>query len=689
MAESNIDVPVKDLKKLGTTMQAWLKIFVTDRQALDRKNLKHFRQYRGTYDPDVLERIPDTRSKAYPRHSRTKVRNSVASMLNMAHPISDKNWGLEISPNPEIPEEDLEKIIAELQEEAVAAGVDTVKSEDIEKRVREFAEGRKDNMEREISDQLTDSHADIVQLDRRVMHSGHVYGYGVVKCPVVRTVKERSWKPDASGGYSPVMTTVRKPYPVFVKIWDIYPDLSAKTWADQDMIFERNVIARADLRKLADRQDFEKANILDYLKEHPKGNYQPHQYESVINEIEESEAVSRAGRKYEIYRALGRVSAHELKDAGLNLADEEMSEDIFVDIWFIDDVIIKARRAAFGEKPSDQYHAYIYSEDDDAGLTGIGMIEDIRDSQMALCASTRALYDNMAACSGPIYEVNRSVLSRGRKGLGPIHPFMTIEKEAVGADAQARAIIAVHSDSHIAEILQVLSQAKELMDVESNIPSFVHGNEVQKMGEAFRTTTNMSMAFSGAATVTKDMVRAYDRYVASMIGSMLKWNMEFNPKKNIKGDFSVVTKGSQSQVAKETRGAALDQFVATLNQEDRAVLDMYGITIDRLKARDLPLDRVLPKEEAMQALAQLRQANAQDKKIEQDLTVAKTQNSMASAEKQKVDAQVMQASADATIKEIISRIEVNMSQVKDASDRTQLENLKMLLLSANKQGVTK
>lgn len=45
----------------------------------------------------------------------------------------------------------------------------------------------------------------------------------------------------------------------------------------------------------------------------------------------------------------------------------------------------------------------------------------------------------------------------------------------------------------------------------------------QPLGEAFRTSSNMSMMLGLANMVTKDTVRAFDKFIASFIGS-LRWN---------------------------------------------------------------------------------------------------------------------------------------------------------------------
>ena len=678
MAKYNFE----ELSKLGTHLKGTLAQFINDRALCEAQWLKNLRQYLGKYDPEILQYIQEERSHVYPRDTKVKIKGGVAKMMEMMFPSQDRNWTLSVSPSPSIPKDALENILANLQQ----AG-EPINSEMIERAVREFAEDRKGRMETEIADQLSDANVDHPQLCKRVTRSGYIYGFGVARCPMVRTQRERYWEMDpATGAYVAKEKTIRRPYPEYVRIWDFYPDLSAKCWEDQEMMFERAVLSRHDFRELSKRDDFIGKSIREYIKDHATGNYLAKSYEAELHTLAKtSNLADRTARRYEIYRGLGFISGHTLAASGIEIAEDNLDMDILADLWFVDDVVIKAVVAPFGKRPSDQYHAFIYTEDEDSGLTGVGMPEEIRDSQMSLCATTRAMMDNMAAIAGPIFEVNTELLARGRKNIGPIHAFMTIEREGDGVAAQYPAIRSIVTQSHIPDLLSIITMQRQQLDIESNLPAYTMGAmQQQPLGEAFRTSNNMSMMMGSANMVTKDTVRAFDKFTTSLVGSMLQWNMEFNPEEEIKGDYQVVAKGNLSLVAKEVRGAALDQFVTTLTPEERAILDTYGLLIDRLKARDLPVDRMLPEDEAKQVLADMRAAASQAAQVEQGLTTAKTEAATASAEKQRTDAQVVAATAEATIQEILSRVEQNLANAKTGQDKVQLENLKTLLLTAVK-----
>lgn len=678
------------LAKLGTQMKSLLQQFVADRQHLEQQWLKNLRQYMGVYDPDVEARIPEERSKSYPRDTRIKVKGSVAKLMEMMFPAQENNWDLETTPNPSIPKDALEAIIASLTLKEQAQAVQEqrppqpVSSADIEREVRAFAEARKEEMQQEIADQLADPGVDYPQMCKRIVRSGYIFGCGVARGPQVRTQTERVWEPDPkTGSYKAVVKEVKRPYGEFTKLWDIYPDLSARVWDEQERIFERLVFHRNDFRKLAERPDFKADIIKQYLRDHPQGNYVAKNFETDLRKLSKTENIADLSkRSYEVYRHFGFVSAHELRSAGLEIPDKDLDKNILADIWFIDDVVIKAEEAAFGDRPTDQYHAFVYAEDEDAGLTGVGLPEEVRDSQMGACAATRALMDNMAMTALPITEVNIDLLPPGRRTVGVIHGGKTIERTGDGNTANYPAVRSIVTESRIPQILSILSMQRQQIDMESNLPAWTLGAAPEQMGDAFRTSSNMSAMTGGANMVTKDTVRAFDKFTSSFIGSILRWNMEFNPREDIKGDFSVRAKGNLSLVSKEVRGAALDQFMLTISPEERALLDTYGLLLDRLRSRDLPIDRVVPREEAAKILAGMREAASQAKQIEQGEVQAKTAKLSADAEHAQMKTQLVAATAEATLKEILSRVEGNISRAKSEADRVQLENLRTLLAEA-------
>jgi len=686
------DLKKASLEKLGTELKKKLDQYVADRAPIELQWLKNLRQYRGIYDPEILEHIPPTKSKAYPRDTRTKIKGFVAKMMEMMFPAMDNNWDLEVSPFPSLPEEVLQALVQQATQAGIAQAQATgelpapIDDKAIELLVMEEAKKRRDRMRKKIQDQLADSNADSdwPTIAKRAIRSGAIYGAGVVRSPVVRTQKERKWE-RRGGTITPVTVSEKRPYSEFVKIFDIYPDLSAQTWSEQEGVFERMVFSRKTLLDLKKRSGFKKEAIDSFLRDNPSGNYQVRPFETGLNEMNKTviSTESRTSRRFEVFRWYGFVSGHELERVGVEISDEQRGDVVLADVWLLNDNVIFADTAPFGERPSDVYHAYIYAEDEESALTGCGMPEELRDRQMSICASTRALYDNMSATAGPVYEVAVDLLKRNG-AHNVMHAFQVIEREGDGPELQYPAVRAVPTDSHIPELLNLLASEREQFDIESNLPSWTMGN-AQPLGEAFRTSANMSQMQGGATMITKDHARAFDKFTASVINSFLQWNMEFGDDEEAKGDYQVKAKGSISLVAKEVRGAALDQFITTLDAEDKAILRRQPTLIERMKARDLPTDLVLDEDEAEQVLAQLRQQQAQAAQIEQGLTQARSQKLLADTEKVQVGTEKERQMFDANMARLVAEINKLLAEAQASEDSTQLQLLDRMLSEAQAQ----
>lgn len=683
-------------EKLGADLKRKLDQYVADRIPVEQQWLKNLRQYRGKYDPD--QEPPADRSQMYPKDTRVKVKGFVAKLMELMFPATENNWELTISPIPSIAQNDLQEIIFNLQQEAIREAMEElqegmqegemptappqpkpVTSQQIERAVREFAAERAKNMETEMLDQLADPEMDYPNLCKRVLRSGAIYGIGVLKGPLVRNQVERTWEPnELTGQYVAVEKVTPRPYYEFAKVWDIYPDLSARTWEEQEGIYERIVLNRSKLRKLGERPGFDKKALSKYLAEHSGGNYKAMSYESSLQQLNNQSTQSNSdNRKYEVYRWYGYYSAHDLKNAGVDVAESDMDKDILADVWFVDNVVLFADIAPFGDKPSDVYHGYVYSEDEDSSLVGVGMPEDLRDSQLGLCAATRAMYDNMAATAGPMLEVMVDQMKRGTD-YKKIQAFKVFEREGDASETMNPAIRPITHPSHVVEILNIIKETRSQFDIESNIPSWTMG-QTSQLGEAFRTSRNMSMLTGGANIVPKDSVRAFDRFTTSVMGSSLNWNMEFNEKEEIKGDFQVRAKGNLSLVAKEVRGAALDQFIQTLAPEERALLKTRKIMLERLRVRDLPVDILEDEETSKEILAgiQAKQADAERRSnAMQDLQAGKIQ---ADTNAQNTKAKKEQELIAPMVLEILARIEKAENDTNQGSKKIQLDAVKTML----------
>jgi hypothetical protein len=573
------------MKTFGVRMNALFETYSGDRRVIEEQWLRNLRQFRGIYDPDIDGRIPADQSRAYPKVTRTKVIGTVARLMEMMFPQTEKNWGIRPSPIPDLSQEDTQSVLDTLQN-GLPEGTE-LPSEVIERAIAEFATKKCAKMEKIMEDQLDE--ISYISLCKRVVFSAVLYSAGVLKGPLIKTAKTRSWKRDTiTGRYIAFEAQKLQPYFEVVPVWNHYPDLSAKTLEQKDGDFERHIMSRSQVTDLASRPDFMGDAIKNWLKNNIGGNYKERWWEQSLRVTGDRKNVTDlSGRKYELLEYWGFVDGHELKACGIEIADDRLSSQFEANVWTLDSVVIKAIINPFEVKIRPN-HTFIY-EEDDISILGIGLPAIMRDSQMGVCEATRMLLDNASVSCGPILEANHELLLAGQSM--DVHAFKIFYRDGLtGSESQAPAIREIKVDSHIPELVTIIELFMNFADTETALPPPALGDVGQGGSEALRTQGGASMFLGAAALPIRDTVRNFDMFTESVIGSQYNWNMEFGTDEEAKGDFSVIARGSTSLVAKEVRAQSLDAFRVSLSEDERPHINSRKLLVERMKARDLPED---------------------------------------------------------------------------------------------------
>ena len=606
-------VNVEWMKKLGQKFYSQFGQYKKDRRETEQQWLRNLRQVKGIYDPEIESRIDDDQSKAYPKVTRTKVIGTVARLMEMLFPQTEKNWAIAPSPLPDLSQSDLQMVLDELTapgEDGTAPPDPT--DEQIEEAIYKHAKTKAARMDKEIDDQLQE--IEYITLARKVVFSAVQYSIGILKGPLVKKRESRSWKKDPLTGRL-TATTVDGFTPFYepVSVWDWYPDMSAKEFEQMDGSYQRHIMSRNQLSELKKRHDFYVEAIELWLKNNTAGNYKELEWETELRvKADRKNLTDLAGRKYELWEWWGFVSGHDLKACGVNIPDDKLSMELEANLWGIGPTIIKAKLHPYDEKTS-MYHTFVY-EEDDINLTGNGLPQVVRDSQLAIAEASRMLLDNASVVCGDMLELNTDLLIPGQSL--DIYARKTWLREGSGQEASLPAVRAIQMNSHLPELTGIINLFMGFADTETALPPPALGDPSKGGSEALRTTGGMSMLMGAAALPIRDTVRNFDKFTTSFIGSLYYWNMEFNNNDAVKGDYVIIARGSTSLIAKEVRANSLDQFKLTLDDEERAHVSTRKLLVERMKARDIPLD-VLDDEKDVEAKLERQSQVAQEQAAQQ------------------------------------------------------------------------
>ena len=655
-----------ELRQLGQNLDRTFRQYVSDRVIAEQKWLRNLRQYLGIYDPAIESAMSQNRSRAYPRITRVKCISVLSRIMNLMFPGNERNWELRASPSPDMSPQDVTEAVQATMQVAQKAGVQMEMTQQaIDGAVQQLATTRAEALSTIIDDQLQelggDQTIDYVALNRKAAQSGILYGLGVLRGPFAREKKATRWEMDpATQQMAPQVKTTYTPQFEFLPIWDFYPDFSAKTFATMDGYFTRTVMSRSQMRDLAKRGDFFGDQIKAYLRDHPIGNYKAQPFESELRGMGVKANVNdykSESSKYEVIAWNGPVSGRLLSQAGVDVPEDKMADEIDAEVWMVDGNVIKADMNPWAKLGVDvrTVHTFLFDEDDTSPV-GNGLPNVIRDSQMSVAAAARMLLDNAGVVCGPNLEANTNLL-RTDQDLTSIEAYKVWYRDDDGLTAQYPAVRNVAIDSHIPELLQTIELFMKFADAETFVGPATGGDMERGPSEPMRTAAGASMLRGDAALPFKDIVRNFDFLTQSVITSIVQFNRKFNPDLAPEGDYNVIARGATSLIAKEVRGMQVDQLAATLSPEERVHVDERKLVEARFAVRDLS-NLLVPKDEA-ERRQQAAADQAQKQRDQQsELIAAEIRKYLADAFKGVSQGQKNAAAADAaTINTALSVLE--------------------------------
>lgn len=584
------------LDRMGLVLRREFGEAETYRLEQERIWMDDLRQYKGFYAPEEIAKM-GRRSKAFVRLTRAKIKSLDARMQDMLFPAgTNKNWTMSVTPVPEMDMQSMPPDMMQAIQQAQAQG-QAVQRDDLEAMIKKVAEERMRGMEQEIEDQLSERTGNYSSVSRDVLHSGHLYGTGILKGPMVDECVSQSWRYQGGEYVVEEVAELRPSYQAR-SIWNIYPDPYATTLDECEFMWERHVMPKHDLRKLAKNKRFNGEAILRYIKEHPDGDIaQPKEHENELRILAADNKPVSPGKRYEVLERWGIVDGQFLQAAGLDIADEDLNVEYQAQVWLLGNSVILAamNRSARRRIP----YKFYYYDHDESSIWGEGVSSIMRTMQRLFNATIRMISDNAAITSGPQVEINEDMAADDTRPES-LDPFRIWWRHGKGEDAKSPMIRVYQFESRIGELLKLAELWSSLIDETTTLPKFTYGDPQGK--GVTDTVGGLSMLMGQANITMKDTVKSWDDGITvPFLTEMYDWNMQWNPKQEIKGDYRVQALGSSSLISKEIRAKALDGFrVTTANAVDGPFTKRDGLLRESAKALDLPVDEIVKTKEEIE-----------------------------------------------------------------------------------------
>lgn len=441
-------------------------------------------------------------------------------------------------------------------------------------------------MEKKIHDQLNEAQAS--KSLRSFAFELCLLGTGVYKGPFLTSKEYPKWSED--GTYEPVEKVI--PDMDFVSVWDFYPDADAKNMSEAEYVIQRHKMSKTQLRGLKRRPGFRTKELESLISDGP--NYTAKDWETYLTDDENVQMHER----WEVLEYWGMIDKDLAKKSGIKVPKEYKDfEEYQINVWTSGGRILRLVINPF--KPSRiPYHAVPY-EANPYSFFGVGIAENMLDSQLLMNGFMRLAVDNAALSSNIIFEVNEDMLVPGQSM--EIYPGKVFRRQG-GAPGQAFFSSKIENVTN--ECIMLFDKARQLSDEATGMPSYAHGmTGVMSTG---KTAAGMSMLMGAAAQNIKAVVRNIDDYLLSPLGKDLyAFNMQFDFNKDFAGDCVVVAKGTESLMRNEVRSQKLMQLAqfAAGNQAMMPYIKWDYILREYASSLDLEEDKVIndPRNAAIQA----------------------------------------------------------------------------------------
>ena len=601
----------------------------TSRLYDEKRWLKAYRNYRGLYGSEMVFR-DNEKSKVFVKITKTKVLASFGQIIEVLFGAGQFPIGVEPTPVPEdapeyahlkpqqmqqpngvaspevanpygfpgdgrqIPQGATADMLMEnLAQEYKNLGFDEGSAPDNKTMPQiEPAKLASEKLEKLIHDQLEETEA--IKILRHVFFEMCLLGTGILKGPFNEDKVSHKWDTDPNNGES-IYTANFKTVPKLeaVSCWDFYSDPNATNMNDAEYVIQRHSFNRQQFADLIKRPLFDADAIRACLEMGP--NYQTRGYESSLYDRENVENLYK--NRFEVLEYWGLLDKRIAREIGFDHDDE--LDVVSVNAFICGNKVLRCTINPF--TPTRLPYMVCPYEVNPYQFFGVGIPENMDDSQQIMNGHARMAIDNLALSGNLVFDIDETLLVPGQDMK--VFPGKIFRRQSGQPGA---AIHGIKFPSTTTENMMMFDRFRQLADEATGIPSYSHGTT--GVQSTTRTAAGMSMLMGAAALSIKTVIKNIDDYLLKPLGKTLfYWNMQFNDDKpQIKGDLEIKARGTSSLMQKEVRSQRLMTFMQTASNPALApFVKWHTILKEVAKSLDIDPEQVINDPEKAAIFAQI------------------------------------------------------------------------------------
>jgi hypothetical protein len=585
---------------------------------IERQMLRALRQRQGIYEPDDLAMIKESGgSEIFMMLTSAKCRAAESWLREILLPDTDRPWGLEPTPMPDLPPPVQAAIVGAVTQEALAAGWDVSDARIDDRllkiktlafrRMKELSRKIAERHELKIADQFAEGGWEQALSD--AIYDLVTFPAAIIKGPFLRNRLERSWVPGPNGVW--VTRVTRQLHLEYERRspFDIFPAPAMRDIQRGNLI-DRYRFTREDIQSLRGVPGYSDTALDQVLTDygmHGYSSWKVHDLERARLELRPSEFYDPEGM-IEALNFWGSVPGRLLMewqynyklDLGIKL---DPYREYQIEAWKIGRYVIKAipNPDPLGQKIYDKASF----EEIPGAFWGLSVPDVGLDCQRMCNAAARSIANNAAVASGPLSEINVDRLAQGETVTKP-YPWKVYQTTTDMTGNNQPAIRFFQPQMNVQELLAIYQHFDGVFDNVTGFPKYSYGDS--RVGGAGRTSSGLAQLLGNVGKGVRRVIAACDRgLIRPKVRRTYEFNMEFDPDPTIKFDLRAVAKGSAAVLIKEQTAMRQKELLQMmLNPMDAQIIGAKGraeMLRPALKNADFDADEILPDSLEMQLLA--------------------------------------------------------------------------------------
>lgn len=498
---------------------------------------------------------------------RNKCNLAMAQTITNQFAAGDKNWALKAPPVCDMDPQDYAQSAQQMMQAAAQKQPQTQNQQQQQQQPQqppqpptpdEVCIFRADLMEKEIENHLIECKYGMEM--RAAMADRVILGTGVIKGPKNAGKQKKIYVKQMTSDQKPVRVpkyvTEKVPSLYRVNLWFWFPDETATEICQAEDSIEVHPMTKTDLIDLAKHPGFYPDQIEPCLDEEPR------QYtNSPFNDPAYlTQGINTLKNKYLVLEYHGPLKKDDLKLMGIEDLSESPLDEIYGEVWVCNNRIIRIDLEDIEGSFSIPYKVCVW-EPDPATVFGFGIPMLTRDQQRVVNEAYKMILDNAGVSAGPQVIVDTTLIKPADGGMA-CTPWKVWYSTEFGADT-SKAITFFTPPNSFEGLSQLLTMAREFADDESSINTLIGGGMNSPQAADGGATGLMIMNQNATAPLFFKAEEWDDKITYPVIQDMYDWEMQYNPKDEVKGNFEVDVRTSTSYL----RGLVEQQKLQQLFQE--------------------------------------------------------------------------------------------------------------------------